>query len=300
MSFLNKVLFCLPQREYIKINDFLSRISVERVTELRFRADAPSSITFEGRNVCVFSGDEIRFSEEELADIVAKLCEESIHTYSESMKQGYITLDDGIRIGVCGSVVCDGERIISIRRIKSLCIRLPHIIRGACDGIIPLILQGNVVHSALFYSLPGVGKTTLIRDIAMRLGSGAKRLRVCVVDSRGEIYMKGIFDHSLCDFLDGYPKGTGIEIATRAFSPQVLICDEIGDEAEARAIIAAQNSGVPLIATAHGADIASIMLRPNIKLLYDAGIFRYYIGVRRDESNGKYTFSITDTERRLE
>ena len=112
--------------------------------------------------------------------------------------------------------------------------------------------------------------------------------------------MKGFFDHSLCDFLDGYPKGTGIEIATRAFSPQVLICDEIGDEAEARAIIAAQNSGVPLIATAHGTDIASIMLRPNIKLLYDAGIFRYYIGVRRDESNGKYTFSITDTERRLE
>ena len=298
MSFLNKVLFCLPRKEYTKINDFLSRIPIEKVTELRFRADAPSSITFEGRNVCVFSGDEVRFSENELAEIVAKLCEESLHTYTESMKQGYITLDDGIRIGVCGSVVCERETIISIRHIKSICIRLPHIIRGACDEIIPLIMQGNTVHSVLLYSLPGVGKTTLIRDIAMRLGSGAKRLRVCVVDSRGEIYMKGFFEHSLCDFLEGYPKGPGIEIATRALSPQVLICDEIGDEKEARAIIAAQNSGVPLIATAHGGDITSIMLRPNIKLLYDAGIFRYYIGIRRDELNGKYTFDITDTARR--
>ncbi len=299
MNFLDKVLFCLPQRERTKLSGFLVRVSADKITELRFRADAPSSVTYEGRNVYLFSGAEVRFSEEELAGIVAKLCEESMHTYSESMKQGFITLDDGIRIGICGSAVCEGEKIMSIRRITSVCVRLPHIIRGAGDGVFPLISQGNTVQSALFYSLPGVGKTTLIRDIAMRLGSGAKRFRVCVVDTRGEIYVNGFFEHSLCDFLDGYPKGAGIEIATRAFSPQAVICDEIGDEAEARAIISAQNSGVPLVATAHGADIGSLMLRPNIKLLHDAGIFRYYIGMKREEGNEKYTFTVTDTARRI-
>lgn len=284
----------------MKLCGFLSRVSAEKITEMRFRADAPSSVTYEGRNVYLFSGAEVRFSQEELSAVVAKLCEESMHTYSESMKQGFITLDGGVRIGVCGSAVCEGERIIGIRHITSVCVRLPHIIRGAGDGVFNLILQGNTVQSALFYSLPGVGKTTLIRDIAMRLGSGARRFRVCVVDTRGEIYVKGFFEHSLCDFLNGYPKGAGIEIATRTFSPQAVICDEIGDESEARAIISAQNSGVPLVATAHGADIASLMLRPNIKLLHDAGIFRYYIGMKREEGNEKYIFTVTDSVRRME
>ena len=300
MNHLEKVLVCLPEKERGALASFLSRVSANKITEIRLRAEAPSSVTYEGRNVYLFSGAEVRFSEQELRGIVSRLCEESIHTYSESMKQGYITLDNGMRIGVCGSAVCEGDRILGLRDVNSLSIRIPHIFRGVADEVLPIICNGDKIQSALFYSPPGVGKTTLIRDIAMRLGGGAKRFRVCVVDTRSEIYIKEFFSHSLCDFLDGYPKGLGIEIATRTFSPQVVICDEIGDISEANAILSTQNSGVPLIATAHGENIASLMLRPNIKILHDAGIFRYYIEIKRDNGGEKYIFSVTDTMRRLE
>lgn len=62
----------------------------------------------------------------------------------------------------------------------------------------------------------------------------------------------------------------------------MIICDEIGTLEEAKAILSAQNSGVPLIATAHADSFDRLMKRPNIKTLYDNGIFRYYIGISRE------------------
>ena len=95
---------------------------------------------------------------------------------------------------------------------------------------------------------------------------------------------------SIADFLVGYPKADGIEISTRTMNPEVIICDEIGD-GEAEKILAAQNSGVPLIASAHGASFDEIMRRRGIKRLYDSGVFRYYIGIERAGAALKYTFN---------
>lgn len=300
MNYLEKILACLPERTKRAIASFLFRVPENKITEVRLRANAPCSVTYDEKNVYLFGGDQVTIAEEELRGTVARLCEESLHTYGESMKNGYIMLNDGMRIGVCGRAVCEGGKILGLRDVTSLSIRIPHIFKGVSDDVMPLICGGERIESALFYSPPGVGKTTVIRDVAMRLGGGAKKFRVCVVDTRSEIYIKGFFSNSLCDFLDGYPKGMGIEIATRTFSPQVVICDEIGDASEAQAILSAQNSGVPLIATAHGADISSLMLRPNIKILHDAGVFRYYIGMKRESGSEKYIFTVTDTKRRLE
>ncbi len=298
MDLIQKVLACLPEKGRGALADFLSESRREKVTELRFRAGAPMSVTFAGRNVCAFGGAEIIYSEDELRSIVARLCEESVHTYGETMKEGYISLSDGARVGVCGRARADGQNVLSLRDVTSICVRIPHIIRGAADEIMPLVFTHGAVQSTLFYSPPGVGKTTLIRDVAKNLSSGSKRLRVSVVDSRGEIYMRELFARSLCDFLDGYPKGLGIEIATRTLSPEVIVCDEIGGEAEAQAILSAQNSGVPLIATAHASSFELLLMRPNIRKLYDAGIFRYYIGISRASESEKFTFAVMDSVRR--
>lgn len=251
----------------------------------------PASVTYEQRNISIFDGREIIFSEAEMRGILARLCEESVHTYGSTINEGYVTLAGGLRIGVCGKAVSDGGRVLNVREISSIAVRIPQAIAGVSAEILPLILKGQRIYSALFYSLPGAGKTTLIRDIAAKLG--AKR-RVAVVDSRGEIYMPEIFAHSLCDFLDGYPKGLGIEIATRTLSPEVIICDEIG-EGEAEKILAVQNTGVPLIATAHGGALSALLLRPGVKKLYEAGVFRYYIGVSRPAGATSYYFEVKDT-----
>lgn len=298
LDLIEKVIACLPEHGRAGLVEFLAVHKREFITELRFRADAPMSVTCAGRNICTFGGKEIVFSETEMRGIVANLCEESVHTYGQTMNEGYITLAGGARIGVCGHVHSDGKKVLNLRDVTSLCVRVPHIVCGISDEIIPLLFSRGEVQSALIYSSPGVGKTTLLRDVAKNLSSGVRRKRVCVIDSRGEIYIRELFAHSLCDFLDGYPKGAGIEIATRTLSPEVIACDEIGGAEEAQAILQAQNSGVPLIATAHACDFASLLLRPNIRILHDAGIFRYYIGLSRIPESEKFTFEIKDTKRR--
>ena len=292
MDAIDKVLFCLPEKERKQMGAFfLGAVNRKKVTELRFRAGMPASVTYEERNITVFEGREIIFSENDLRAILSRLCEESVHTYGASINEGYVTLSGGVRVGVCGKAVSDGARVINVREVSSLAVRIPQALSGVCAEILPLIVKGQRIYSALFYSLPGAGKTTLIRDIAAKIG--LKR-RVAVVDSRGEIYMREMFSRSICDFLEGYPKGAGIETATRTLSPELIICDEIGD-GEAEKIIAAQNTGVPLIATVHGGTLHALLQRPGIKKLYDAGVFRYYIGVSRASGAQEYCFEVKDT-----
>ena len=294
MDYIDKVICCLPE-EYKRIffDFFSSSVNRKKVTELRFRVAMPSSVTYGDRNISVFGGREIIFTEAEMLGFISRLCEESVHTYASTINDGYISLADGLRVGVCGKARCENGKIVSVREITSVCVRIPHSIYGVSADIFPLILQKQMAYSALIYSLPGVGKTTVLRDLAVRL---SQKKRVAVVDSRGEIYVREMFAHSLCDFLDGYPKGLGIELATRTLSPEAIICDEIGDE-DTAGILSAQNTGVPLIATAHGEKFSEILMRPGIKKLHDAGVFRFYIGLNREMGCEKFTFDIKDAGR---
>lgn len=288
---------CFPERVKPFFMKFLSVCKKEDITEIRMRADSLMSVTYSGKNVVSFGGREIYFDEAELKDIISKLCEESVHTYGKTLKDGFITISGGLRIGVCGHAVVESGKTVSVRDITSVCIRIPHAVYGVCSDVLKVISPVRTVFPTLFYSPPGEGKTTVIRDIALSLSSDIRRLRVCVVDTRSEIYMKDMFSHTICDFLDGYPKGEGIEIATRTLSPEVIICDEIGDASEASAIMSAQSSGVPLIATAHASDISGLLERPNIKMLYDAKIFRFLIKITRHKESGKTEFDVFDSWR---
>lgn len=297
MDAIDKVLCCLPEYERRILSDFFaSATDRKKVSEIHFRAGMPASVTYAGRNVSVFCGRELVLSASALSSVVARLCEESVHTYGSTINEGYITLADGLRIGVCGKARSEGGRVLAVREITSASVRIPHVLFSAGDGLMPIIYEKRRVHSALIYSPPGVGKTTLVRALAARLGGEGVRRRVAVVDSRGEIYMREMFARSLCDFLDGYPKGAGIEIATRTLSPEVIVCDEIG-EGEVEALLAAQNTGVPLIATAHGADFSSLMMRTGLKKLCEAGVFRYFIGVSRAAGEERFSFDIKDMRR---
>lgn len=265
------------------------------ISEIRLRAKAPVSVSFGERNVCVFNGQSIVCTEFEVAETLQKLCEDSVHTYSETLKEGFAVLENGYRIGVCGRAGMAGDSIKSIYGISSLSIRIPHPVRDVSQKIRKLLLHDGVMESALFYAPPNVGKTTLIRDIAASFSSGKQPRRVALIDTRGEIYMKSMFENCLVDVLRGYPRAKGIEIATRTLSPEVIFCDEIGSAEEAKAILSAQNSGVPLIATAHAESREALLRRPNIRMLYENEIFRYYIGLKRNAEEKNFDFDIFDT-----
>ena len=225
-----------------------------------------------------------------MSQALGLLCEDSIHTYGDTMREGYILLDGGYRIGICGHARCEGNALSGVYGITAISVRIPHGVYGVCNEILPLIHDGGRINSTLIYSPPGVGKTTLLRDIAVKL----RGRRISLIDTRGELFMAESMANTLIDVLYGYPRAKGIEIATRTMSAEVIICDEIGSAEEAGAILSAQNSGVPLIASAHADSLSSLFMRPNIRLLREHGIFRYYIGLSREAADSNFRFEIYD------
>jgi stage III sporulation protein AA len=292
-----RILKYLPEKVSVAVFRFAEGLQGKEsyISEIRLRANGPTSVSYGERNICLFDGKSIVCNEFEVAETLQKLCEDSVHTYSESLKEGFIALDNGYRIGVCGRAGISGNSIKSIYGISSLSIRIPHPIRNISKKMQTLLCRSGTVVSALFYAPPNVGKTTLIRDIASSFAGGRDPKRVALIDTRGEIYMREMFEDRLVDVLRGYPRAKGIEIATRTLSPEVIFCDEIGSAEEAKAILSAQNSGVPLIATAHAESREALLRRPNIRMLYENEIFRYYIGLKRKAEEKSFDFDIFDT-----
>ncbi len=249
-----------------------------RLSEIRLRAGRAASLTVGGENLVL----PVSVTREELASLVKGFCRGSIYAYSESLAEGYIDMGEGIRCGLGGRALLEGGRVSGITDITSLCLRLPHTVAGAGALAQAVFERLGRAEGLLIYSRPGVGKTTLLRDLSLRLSGGERPLRTAVIDSRGELGggMQG--EGGLLDLLCGYPKAVGIELAVRTLSPEVLICDEIGGLEEADAILAAQVSGVPLIASAHGATLAEMRARPMLRRLDEAGIFGAYLGLWRE------------------
>ncbi len=272
---------CLPQSLNMELASLIGsgRVRAEDISEIRLRAGRPSSITHMGQNIPLNE----RLTPQELSECVVKLCRGSVYAHAGTIRAGYIRTDGGVRIGVCGTLAADGR---AVAEISSLNIRIPHIIRGVSDRLMKFCWEPPYIRSLLIYSPPGVGKTTVLRDIAARLGGELAR-RVALIDTRGELYMEKMFSDTLCDVLIGYPRALGIEIATRTLCPEVLICDELGDADEARQLLTAQNTGVPIIASAHAANIAELLARPSIHMLHDAGVFSGYVGLSRETVNGR-------------
>ncbi len=262
----------------------------EQINELRLRAERPASLTLDGENRLL----SLVCSREEMAQTVMFLCGGSMHAHMESIRRGYITLPNGCRAGLCGHATRgEGESegiVTAIRSVTSICLRLAWQRKDVCLPLYRRLAMGNFRESVLLYAPPGVGKTTLLRDLLIHLSSGSTPLRVAAVDSRGELEDDEALRGCLADVLHGYGKATGIEIATRTLSPQILLCDEIGGLEEATAILGAQSSGLPLIATTHGSELCRLLTRPGIALLHQHHIFDMYVGLERDAERLHFCF----------
>lgn len=252
--------------------------------ELRLRARQRASVTRGGVNVIC----DTVITDAELKDILVTLCNGSLHAHEHTLRHGYLTAEYGIRVGVAGRVNMTDSGC-SVPHAESLCIRIPHTVRNVCHPLVARLEQARFRCGMLVCGLPGCGKTTLLRDLICTLASPPYRLRVTAVDSRGELRDPDPSRCGIADYLVGYPKSDGIEIATRVLNPQIMVCDEIGSSDDTDAILAAQNSGVPLVASAHAADIPSLLRRPQFLRLMQAGIFPIALTVER--CGGTFHFS---------
>lgn len=266
--------------------------TVYGLEEIRLRAGARVSLTTSRGNIFLKSA----ISQKEISDILSNMCGHSLYAYSDMINNGYVTLDGGVRVGVCGRAAVEDEQIIGVYSISSLNIRIPTDVRGIGGEICRLLREMTGSRGVLIYSPPGVGKTTLLRSVARSIGSGGKPLRVSVIDTRGEIACFDDMGDAAIDVLSGYPKGIGIEIAARTMNAQLMICDEIGEEREIKSILYAQNCGVPLLASAHGDNVAGLLRRHGIAELHRAGVFGAYVKISRKVGSREYDYQITTAE----
>ena len=270
------------------LSEELIKRSPQKVDEIRLRKGEKCAYTANGKNYPL----NVSFFGRELDETLQKLCEGSLYAYADTIKQGYVTVKNGIRVGIGGRAVCENGKILGVYDVSSLCIRIPHGVWDVGSPVCELVGKSGGV---LVYSPPGVGKTTLVRSVTAKLSGDVEPLRVAVVDTRGEIACK--LPHGLMvDVLSGYPKGEGIEISARTLSPDVIVVDEIGSsDAEINAILSAHNCGVPLIATAHAKTVEELLRRSGIRRLHDAAIFQNYVGIARGVGKD-YDYTVTKRE----
>ena len=201
---------------------------------------------------------------------------------------GYITLKGGHRVGIAGNVVIKDGRVINISYISSLNFRIAKQILGASNKIIKSIIKDPYqIYNTLIISSPGVGKTTILRDLIRNLSNGSKSMEfngmtIGIADERGEIaaMYRGIPQNDVgirTDILDGLPKALGMKMLIRSMSPKVITADEIGNLEDVEAIKYAVCCGVKGIFTAHGSSIDDIKMNPYLKSLIDGFYFERII-----------------------
>lgn len=256
------------------------------VREIRLRAQMPLVLTLGNtpvyirrhKAVSVFDGDCFSLTGRELFECVQSMCRYSLHTFSESIANGYIPLAGGHRAGICGSASVRGGEVVSVRDYTSVNIRIARDVPGAAGELTRLL--GRECTGILIAGPPLSGKTTLLRDLCRLYSAGVtgKPLRVAAVDERAELFGdvshgEGFFPGYNTDVLSGYPKAYAIELALRTLSPEVTVFDEIGGRGEADAVISGLNSGVSFTASAHAGSIKELLSRPQARALLECGAF---------------------------
>lgn len=264
----------------------VSKDKMYKINEIRLRASKTVSFIIDGtamylcaggRLSSIYPSNGISLAPQKIEETVAALCRYSVHSYTECINRGYVTLTGGHRAGICGTAsVKDGE-ITAVRCFTSINIRIARDFYGCCKELVSRL---DGCKSFLIIGSPMSGKTTLLRDLCRHFSDGADSTKnLAVIDERDEIAALGAGGEGRnlgvnTDVLSLYPKGTGIEIALRCFSPDIIILDEIGSLAEAGKILEGVNSGVEFVATAHGSSVDEALSRPQIKLLLTSGAFK--------------------------
>lgn len=215
----------------------------------------------------------------------------SVHSYADSIRMGYVTAEGGCRLGLCGAAVMEGEKIGTLRRLSSVCIRIPREKRGCGDGVLPELIDEGGFGSTLIISPPGGGKTTLLRELVRLLSERGGR--ISLIDERSEV--AGVFEGRPCfdvgprtDILTAAPKTQAIGLMLRAMSPQIIAFDEITDPRDIEAADLASNCGVSLLATAHARCVEDLSARPMYRQLLERRVFRRAVTIENREGRRSY------------
>ena len=250
-----------------------------RAEELRLRAGWPMTAVLEGEERPL-GGPPVEAPElERLVEIASRA---SLHAVLDQVRRGYLTVEGGHRIGLCGTAdLRDGE-IHSLRHISSANLRIARQVKGAAAPVLDGLCPGGRLADTLILAPPGLGKTTLLRDLVRLLSQGTDLCppcRVALVDERGELAAVHRGRPQLevgchTDVMDACPKHLAVPMLLRAMTPQVIALDEVALEADVEAVRSAAGCGAVLLSTVHAASREELASRPVGSALLSCGVFR--------------------------
>lgn len=261
--------------------------------EIRLRAGMPVGLVFGRREL--FLGPDGRQTEQadggetvtalDIRETVELMASHSLYAYEEELRQGFLTLPGGHRVGLSGRCVAENGRVRTIKYISSLNIRLARQVKGCGRRLLPFLYENGTFLNTLVISPPCGGKTTLLRDLVRLISLGnswGKGVSVGVVDERSEIAacFQGVPQNDLgprTDVLDCCPKAVGMMMMIRSMSPAVVAVDEIGGREDAEALEYAVSCGCRLAATIHGNDLEDAVQKPAMGRLLENGAFQRFV-----------------------
>ncbi len=272
----------------------------EGLEEIRVRVGQPVEFYYDtGTRYLTCDGRDAevcyRASVLDIAEMVNYISNYSLYAYKEELRQGYITIEGGHRIGLAGSAVTERGKMVGLAQISFLNIRIAHEKKNCASEILPYIRNGESIHNTLFVSEPGAGKTTFLRDAIRLLSEGSEGhpgLKVCVVDERSEIAAchLGVPQNDMgprTDVLCGCGKSEGMQLLLRAMSPQVLAVDELGEERDFLAVEQAVFSGSRVLGTIHAGDVRELREKPYLRGWLGKEMFGRYIQIVREPGGAR-------------
>lgn len=265
------------------INSILqeNNLPFSRLQEIRLRIGKPLIIV----------SDNIEFvlhkiiEKEELMEILEYVSNYSLYAFENELKQGFITIEGGHRVGMTGQVQIEDGEVKNIKHISSMNIRISHEVLNCADVIFPYITENKQICNTLIISPPRCGKTTMLRDLIRQVSDGNRWVRGCtvgVVDERSELggcYL-GVPQNKLgirTDILDCCPKSKGMLMLVRSMAPQVIAVDEIGSAEDIHALEYAMHCGCKMLATVHGTSMEEIRKKPILDELVKRHKFERYV-----------------------
>lgn len=264
-----------------KIRQALAYVDINFLYEIRFRIGFPVKIKYKtstyylsNNGTSLDYNNSIYCNEKDIEYIINFATEHSIYAFNDRIKEGYLTIENGIRIGICGECVYSNSHLQTIKNFTSLNVRISHEIFGCSDKIFDIIYNNGTIYNTLIVSVPFLGKTTLLKDISRKFNK-INQYSVLIIDERGEF--ENIKGENI-DSIKYCNKNYAFNNAIRTMTPEIVITDELITENDWKCAKNAISSGIKIVASCHSGDIVQL----SNKEYFIKNIFARYVILSKD------------------